>query len=217
MTENPDIQSIESPPSEEYLRLLMLRDRQINRLSESNVSLSNELRQKEQFIETLQKELAELRQQVLRSRQAQETPGHDETAEETEREASARPRRQRKPREVEAETVRRLRGNKKSASAVCEAALRYWNRLLAAGFVDEHLRLTYRCTNDVAALIVNRLQTQVDPAISWAFFNQYWKITNLQSFLKRPSYKGERLYAEINQIFGLPADAPVFSKSCLNG
>lgn len=217
MSDHSDSQPLQQSPEEEYLHLLLLRDRMIRQLREANQDLSEQLRLKDQENQSLQQQLAQSRQEVLRLHQSDAaTSPTDPLPHPSEATSQQRAQRQRKPRHINPDLIQRLRRDHKAAPIVCDAALQYWDKLLQANIIDEQLRPTYCCTHDLAALIVNRMQIKVDPAIPWAFLSRYWKITNLQSFLRRPSYKGQRLYPVVNQIFGLPDDATVQTKSQLN-
>jgi hypothetical protein len=114
-----------------------------------------------------------------------------------------------KPVRISDEVVRELKNNRKAFPAVCDKAQEYWQLLADAGLVDERLKPTSRCGITVMARIVGRMRSEVDPAISWAFFERYWKVNNLQSNLYRDAYKDSQYYAVVNRIFGLPDDAPL--------
>lgn len=114
---------------------------------------------------------------------------------------------------IDDEVVARLKNDRKAYPIVCDKALQYWTLLIEADLIDHRLKPTSRCGVTVMARIVSRLQTEVDPAISWAFFERYWKCDHLQSNLHREAYKHRKYYAIVNRIFGLPDDAPYLTKS----
>ena len=112
-------------------------------------------------------------------------------------------------------TIDKLKNDRKSYAAVCDAALRYWQLLCDANLVDADLRLMPACSPTVAARIACRFQTEVDPSITWSFFQRHWNIKRLQSYLKRDTYKDQEKYKIVNTIFGLAADAPFLTKSAI--
>lgn len=243
MTESGDIlttglgamQRVELTDSheEEYLLTLIDRDREIKRLKSSIVELELTLRaeqarcqEKDDTIRLMRKENADLHTALELERAQKRAAARTTTAEpsialaSTDAKDDAMPTAKhyptrRKPCRLDGDTIARLKNDRKGYPAVCDKAMHYWQMLADAGLVDERLRPTARCGVTVAARIVSRMQTEVDPAITWAFFERYWKMRHLQSNLHRESYTHQHLYAVVNRIFGLAADAPYLTKSSL--
>jgi len=124
--------------------------------------------------------------------------------------------RRHKNRPISKDLINKLKNDRRSYAAVCDAALRYWQCLCDAGFVDENLKLKPYCGITVAARIACRFQTVVDPGITWTFFHRHWNVNHLQSQLHHEAYKDLEKYKTENVIFGLPPDAPYLSKSAVN-
>jgi len=118
---------------------------------------------------------------------------------------------------IDDDVIARLKNDRKAYPVVCDQALRYWQMLADADLIDHRLKPTSRCGVTVMARIVSRMQTEVDPAISWAFFERYWDCDHLQSNLHREAYKHRKHYATVNRIFGLADDAPYLTKSSQAG
>lgn len=209
----------------EYLRLLMKRECEMDELKSEIGRLRMELAEEQGEKKTLKEENKQLRQEVARLKEALETRGRrgasttpivpltrsaDEDDEAVQRHQVQT---RRKPKHIDPDTVARLKNDRKAFPVVCPKALEYWQRLMDEDLIDERLRPTARCGVTVAARIVSRMQTEVDPKITWAFFEKHWKISHLQSNLKRESYKDSKLYAVVNRIFGVAADAPYIAKS----
>ena len=220
--------------NEEYLLALIDREREIKSLKNSILELEMALRaeqarckEKDDTLRLMRKENADLhtaleleraqKRATARSATAETMPWTatqgkttDDTLPTTRHYASRR-----KPCQLDKETIARLKNDRKGYPAVCDKALQYWQMLADAGLIDERLRPTARCGVTVAARIVSRMQTTVDPSITWAFFERYWKTRHLQSNLHRESYSHQHLYAVVNRIFGLADDAPYLTKSSL--
>ncbi len=131
---------------------------------------------------------------------------------------STRPRTssiKRKMKHPDPDIVARMKNNRKAFPAVCPKAMEFWQKLMDADLIDEKLKPTARCGVTVAARIICRMQTVVDPKITWSYFEKYWRMGHLQSNLRRESYKDCKMYAIVNSIFGLAADAPYFAKSVI--
>ena len=217
------------PHEQVYLRLLMERDGEVRGLQQmlndseagrSAAEAENRLL-KDQLQQALQ-EVADLRATLERERDRRGRGGEPlrvplgtAVDEDDGADAHRKPSVRRKPGRIAPETVERLKNDRKGYPVVCAKALGYWQMLMDAGLVDERLRLTSRCGVTVAARIVSRMQTEVDPSITWAFFERYWKRDHLQSNLKRASEKDRSMYSVVNTIFGLAPDAPYQTKSSL--
>lgn len=228
---------MEMSHAEEYLILLLKRESEYNELKlrqeESErekalmrkeiATLKDELLKSTEKVKELQKENADLRTELKKeeasSRSATTTPLMPLTfaATNPDPESEDKPTHiraaRRKAYSIDRDVVEKLKNDRKAYPVVCGKALEYWQKLGDAELIDEKLRPTPRCTVTVAARIVCRMQTMVDPNITWAFFERYWKMAHLQSNMKREADKCRHLYSVVNQIFGLPTDAPYTTKS----
>ena len=237
MTASKPKLNMEVSHAEEYLHLLLERERECNELKQKEVEseqvkaemrneiamLRNELLSLKEEVRMLLKENADLHTTLEKKDtshpKALSTPmmplmiasaSPDSETDETPPPIRAARRKQYR---IEQEVIERLKNNRKAYPVVCPKALEYWQKLGDADLIDEKLRPKPRCTVTVAARIVCRMQTLVDPNITWAFFEKYWKMSHLQSNMKREADKCRQLYGVVNQIFGLPADAPYTTKS----
>ena len=215
------------PHEQVYLRLLMERDGEVRglqqRLSDSeagrsaseaeNQLLKEQLRLAKQEIADLRASLDHERARRGRGAEPLRVPLGTTAEDDDEVQAQSKSAVRRRPGRIAPETVERLKNDRKGYPVVCPKALGYWQMLVDAGLIDERLRPTSRCGVTVAARIVSRMQTEVDPSITWTFFERYWKRDHLQSNLKRESEKDRRMYSVVNTIFGLAPDAPYQTKS----
>lgn len=223
------------PNAQDYLHLLIEREQQIDglttalhRLELEKQELQGRIAEKEQTINDLRAEIDELRASVEASASRATTHYGEPAAqniiplmtfEESFDDEPAAPvhaspvRRSKKPVRIDSDLVARLKNDRKAYPVVCDKALMYWQMLADEGLIDHRLKPTSRCGVTVMARIVSRMQTTVDPNISWAFFERHWGCDHLQSNLHRETYKHRNLYPIVNRIFGLPDDAPYLTKS----
>lgn len=191
-------------------------------------NLNGQIEEKERTIDKLREEIANLRAAAISGNNRQGTPYNeplptivpfvlqDESSNDIVHQtppAANVMKSPRKPVRIDDDVIARLKNDRKAYPVVCAQALHYWQLLIDADLIDHKLKPTSRCGVTVMARIVSRMQTEVDPAISWAFFERYWKCDHLQSNLHREAYKHRKYYALVNRIFGLPDDAPYLTKS----
>lgn len=227
MTEADNVRS----NAQEYLRLLIDREGKIEAMLSTLQAkdleiqdLRSRLDEKDKAIESLRNEIDELRTALHDAKNydnktfSRILPLMPHDARDGDQELStpsapAAAKQRRKPVRIDDEVIARLKNDRKAYPVVCDKALHYWTLLIDADLIDHRLKPTSRCGVSVMARIVSRMQTEVDPAISWAFFERYWKCDHIQSNLHRETYKHRKYYATVNRIFGLADDAPYLTKS----
>lgn len=216
--------------TQEYLRLLIDRERQIETMQATIHALELELNNLRGRIDEKDSTISELRAALDaagKDKNANAASGpntsaplplSDGSSDDSEPQSYPAPRTRSSHNRnvrIDDDVVARLKNDRKAYPIVCDKALHYWQLLANAELIDKRLKPTSRCGVTVMARIVSRMQTEVDPAISWAFFERFWDCDHLQSNLHRETYKHKKYYLVVNRIFGLADDAPFLTKSVL--